>query len=443
MHIPGQILTRRRGRVFRPACDRLDERCLLSALTPAQLTTAYALNAITFRSPSGLAVKADGTGETIALIEAYNDPYITSDLKTFDASFGLPDPTITIVNQAGQASDDGWALEESLDVEWAHAIAPGANILVVEASSQTLPALVTAINTARNTPGVVAISMSWGFTEFRKETAYNSIFTTPSGHTGITFLASSGDNGPAGGPEWPSTAPSVVAVGGTTLYVDNAGNYQFESPWPDSSGGYSRIEPEPGYQRSVQGTGGKSSPDVAFDGDPNTGVLVYQTSIFTGLGSWEVVGGTSLGSPAWAAIIALADQGRNLAGVGSLDGATQTLPALYSLPPSAFNIVGTSGTRGRASVAATANTYTGRGTPVGPAVVAGLVADTSSIPLTTSSAVQRAVKRSVNVRARKSTALAIDGNTTTFPFSRPERPVAKVATSIRHSSWPPRAISIV
>ena len=278
------------------------------------------------------AVKGDGTGETIALIEAYHDPSITSDLKTFDATFGLPDPSMTVVDQAGQASDDGWALEESLDVEWAHAIAPGANILVVEASSQSLPALVTAVNTARNTPGVVAISMSWGFTEFRKETAYNSIFTTPSGHTGITFVAASGDNGVAGGPEWPSTAPTVVAVGGTSLYVDNAGNYQLELPWADSGGGYSRIEPEPGFQRSVQGTGGKSTPDVAFDGDPNTGVLVYQTSIETGLGSWEIVGGTSLGTPAWAAIIAVADQGRGLAGKGSLDGGTQTLPALYALP---------------------------------------------------------------------------------------------------------------
>ena len=428
MHIPGQILARRRCRELRPTWDSLDERCLLAGLTPAQLTAAYALNAITFTSPSGAVVKADGTGETIALIEAYHDPSITSDLKTFDATFGLPDPTITVVNQAGHASDDGWALEESLDVEWAHAIAPGANILVVEASSQSLPALVTAINTARNTPGVVAISMSWGFTEFRKETSYNSTFATPSGHTGITFIAASGDSGVSGAPQWPSTAPTVVAVGGTTLYVDNTGKYQFEVPWPQTGGGYSRIEPEPGYQRSVQGTGGRSTPDVAFDGDPNTGVVVYQTSIETGLGSWEIVGGTSLGTPAWAAIVALADQGRRLAGNGSLDGGTQTLPALYSLPSSAFNIVGTSGTRGRVSAAATANTYTGRGTPIGSAVVAALVADNSAIPLSTSTFVQRALKRNEIVRARKPTAVAIRENTGLFHSSGSRRAVAKVVT---------------
>jgi subtilase family serine protease len=433
MHIHGQFLARRRSRAFRPACDRFDDRCLLSALTPAQVTAAYALNSITFTSPSGSVVTGDGRGETIALIEAYNDPFITSDLQTFDATFGLPDPIINVVNQAGQASDDGWALEESLDVEWAHAIAPGANILVVEASSQSLPALVTAINTARNTPGVVAVSMSWGFSEFRKETAFNSTFMTPSGHAGITFIASSGDDGFGGGPEWPSTAPAVVAVGGTTLYVDSAGNYQLELPWAGSGGGYSRIEPEPGYQRSVQGTGGKSTPDVAFDGDPNSGVLVYQTSVVTGLGSWEIVGGTSLGTPAWAGIIALADQGRNLAGLGSLDGATQTLPALYALPSSAFNIVGTSGTRGRASAGATANTYTGRGTPVGPAVIAGLVADNSSIPLTTSTYVQRPVKRNVNIRARKLTALAIGENTGTLHSAGSRHAVTNIETHHRRS----------
>lgn len=430
MHIPGQILTRRRSRELRPAWDKLDERCLLSGLTPAQVTSAYALNAITFTSPSGRAVKGDGTGETIALIEAYHDPSITSDLKLFDATFGLPDPTMTVVNQAGHASDDGWALEESMDVEWAHAIAPGANILVVEASSQSLPALVTAIKTARNTPGVVAISMSWGFSEFRNETSYNSTFTTPSGHTGITFIAASGDNGVAagGGIEWPSTAPTVVAVGGTTLYVDNAGNYQLELPWPQTGGGYSRVEPEPGYQRSVQGTGGRSTPDVAFDGDPNSGVLVYQTSIETGLGSWDIVGGTSLGTPAWAAIVALADQGRSLAGKGSLDGGTQTLPALYALPSSAFNTIATSGTRGRVSAAATANTYTGRGTPVGYAVVAGLVTDNTAIPLTTSTSVQRAVKRNVSARGRKLTALPIRETTGFFHSSGSRRAVAKVET---------------
>ena len=103
MHIPGQILTRRRSREFRPAWDRLDERCLLSGLTPAQVTSAYALMQSPLHPRAGSAVKGDGSGETIALIEAYHDPTITSDLKTFDATFGLPNPTLTVVDQAGQA----------------------------------------------------------------------------------------------------------------------------------------------------------------------------------------------------------------------------------------------------------------------------------------------------------------------------------------------------
>ena len=178
----------------------------------------------------------------------------------------------------------------------------------------------------------------------------------------------------------------MVAVGGTTLYVGSDGNYQFELPWAESGGGYSHIEPEPGYQRSVQGTGGKSTPDVAFDGDPNTGVLVYQTSIETGLGSWEIVGGTSLGTPAWAAIIAIADQGRNLAGKGSLDGGTQTLAdALRPAVQRIFNIVGTSGAEGGFRRPQQPTRTPAAVHPSAAAVVAGLVAS----QLTTSTAVQR------------------------------------------------------
>ena len=155
---------------------------------------------ITLTSSTGSTVKGNGSGETIALIEMYHDPNLKSDLKTFDANYGLPNPSITVVDQAGTQSNSGWALEESMDVEWAHAIAPGANILVVEAApsnseTQELRNLLNAVNTARNTAGVAAISMSWGFDEMANEASYDSYFTTPAGHTGITFIASSGDNG--------------------------------------------------------------------------------------------------------------------------------------------------------------------------------------------------------------------------------------------------------
>jgi len=409
---------RRRGLCLRPQIDLLDERCLLSGLTPAQLTVAYGLNAITFTSSSGTPVKGDGSGETIALIEAYNDPTIASDLHTFDQAYNLPDPKLTVVNQSGGAvsasaqTNSGWTEEESLDVEWAHAIAPGANILVVEANSQSIQDLMAAVDTARSTPGVVAVSMSWGFSETPNETSYDTNFTTPSGHQGITFIASSGDNGSLAGASYPAASPNVLSVGGTTLLLSSSGAYQSESAWIDSGGGYSKYEPEPSYQAKVQSTGFKATPDVAFDGDPNTGVPVYvtQTTRNGTQGSWLTFGGTSLGSPAWAGIIAITDQGRALAGKGSLDGPTQTLPSLYAAPSSDYHTVaatsssfgggfgygygafwssswyyGGSGLGESATTTSTstgANTATGLSSPGGTALVRGLVASPLTTPVT-------------------------------------------------------------
>ena len=398
-------MRKRRRRSLRPFLDYLDDRCLLSGSlpagdTPAQIAAAYGLNAITFTS-GGRTVTGNGSGETIALIEMYHDPNLSSDLSTFDQQYNLPTPQLTVVDQAGSQTDDGWALEESMDVEWAHALAPGANLLVVEAApgmtnSQALQNLMTAVNTASSTPGVVAISMSWGFSEFPTETSYDSNFTTP----GITYIAASGDSR---GVDYPAASPNVLAVGGTSLTIDSSGNYQSETAWNDSGGGYSRYEPEPSYQESVQTTGQRSTPDVAFDADPNTGVEVYETpptgqgwGQSTPQGSWEVVGGTSLGAPAWAAIIAIVDQGRALAGAGSLTGATQTLPALYGLSSTDFHSVsspptrsgggngggfpwggfGGSGSGGTPTTGATANTYTGLGSPNGPSLIKDLVATT-------------------------------------------------------------------
>ena len=125
---------RRRARRALPFMDQLDDRYLLSGYTPAQITGAYGLNAIAFTSSSGSTIKGDGSGQTIALIEEYHDPNIQSDLKTFDNKYHLPSASLTVVNQAGNQTNNGWALEESMDVEYAHAIAPGAHILVVEAA---------------------------------------------------------------------------------------------------------------------------------------------------------------------------------------------------------------------------------------------------------------------------------------------------------------------
>jgi subtilase family serine protease len=393
------IRNRRRSRRAVLAPDRLEDRCLLSGVapssivgyTPAEITGAYGLNAITFTSSHGAGVQGNGSGETIALIEEYHDPYIKADLKAFDAQYNLPNPSLTVVNQAGSRTNNGWALEESMDVEWAHAIAPGARILVVEAApansqKRELQNQLAAENIARHKTGVVAISMSWGFAESSNERSHDSYFTTPTGHAGITFIASSGDYGFSW---YPSASPNVLSVGGTSLILTNPGSYRSETAWYWSGGAYSPFEAEPGYQSSVQSTGQRSTPDVAFDANPSTGVSIYETSTVTGKGSWQVYGGTSLGAPCWAGIIAVVDQGRALAGKGSLDGPTQTLPALYSLPASDFHSVspnnGIVGTGGLSSLlsdlfgagydGATANIATGRGSPNGPTLVADLASD--------------------------------------------------------------------
>ena len=266
-------MRKRPSRGFRPLWDDLDARCLPAGYTPAQITAAYGLNAISFASSSGAKVTGDGAGQTIALVEEYSDPNIQLALNVFDAKYGLPNTTLTVINQAGSQFDAGWAAEESLDVEWAHAIAPGANIVVVEASPGNSPTsgftnLMTAVQTASQRAGVKVVSMSWDADDFSGESVYDTAFTT----TGITYIASSGDNGVIG---WPAVSPNVIGVGGTTLNLDSSGNYGSETGWVYSGGGLTSNENEPGYQYSVQSTGQRSSPDVSFDADPNTGVAVY------------------------------------------------------------------------------------------------------------------------------------------------------------------------
>jgi hypothetical protein len=293
--------------------------------TPAQIKAAYGFTGLS----------ETGAGQTIAIIDAYNDPNIASDLGVFDSEFGLGAvPNFTVVSQTGSTAklpqtNAGWAQETALDVEWAHAIAPQANILLVEASSDSTKNLVAAVNYARNASGVSVVSMSWGGSEMSNETSYDKDFTTPSGHTGVTFVAASGDEGADGGAEWPAVSPNVIAVGGTTLTL-NGSTYSTESAWSDTSGGTSAYEPTPSYQASL-GVSGRTTADVSYDADPNTGFPVYDSLSYQGEVGWAETGGTSAGTPQWAGIIALADQGRVSAGEGTLDSGTQTLPALYAI----------------------------------------------------------------------------------------------------------------
>src|SRR5262249_54295206 len=149
--------------------------------TPGEIRPAYGLNQ----------VSGDGSGQTIAIIDAYNDPNIVADLHAFDVTFGLPDPAMAGVGQDGSANLPGvdpagrgasnWEVEETLDVEWAHALAPGASILLVEANDASPSNLFAAVNMARQRAGVSVISMSFGGNETTSEAQYDSIFNTPAG----------------------------------------------------------------------------------------------------------------------------------------------------------------------------------------------------------------------------------------------------------------------
>jgi hypothetical protein len=406
-----ELARRTPGTAAKPGLEALEERTLLSVFgaqpqlvrfspdggatpystsgptgtTPAQIRHAYGFDQIFF---SGGTVAGDGSGTTIAIVDAYDDPTIANDLHQFDLRFGLPDPTFTKVNQNGgstpPAANHGWASEIALDVEWAHAIAPGASILLVEANSNSTSDLFAAVRYAAGRTGVVAVSMSWGSGEFGGETGSDSgTFTTPSGHAGVTFVASSGDSGAPD--SYPSASPNVLSVGGTTLRLDAAGNILSESGWRGSGGGLSSAEAQPSYQQGlvihsgstvISANGRRANPDVSYDSDPATGFPVYDTynnPVATPWGQW---GGTSDAAPQWAALIAIADQGRALGGVASLDGRNDILPRLYQLPGSDFHDIATGTSTGTPNYSAGPgyDLVTGLGTPVANILVPHLIA---------------------------------------------------------------------
>jgi subtilase family serine protease len=250
--------------------------------SPANIKAAYNL-------------PATGGQGTIAIIDAYDDPNVASDLQTFSTQFALPSANLEVHKMSSSVRGNvNWGVEISLDVQWAHAIAPNAKILLVEANSASLSDLLSAINYARLRSDVVSISMSWGASEFSGETAYDSYLTSA---YGATFYVSSGDSG--AGTSWPAVSANVVCVGGTTLTFSN-GVVSSETAWSGSGGGVSTYVPKPAYQANVP-YANRAIPDVSYDADPNSGVAVYDSYGY----GWIVVGGTSAGAPQWAAIDSL------------------------------------------------------------------------------------------------------------------------------------------
>ena len=280
---------------------------------PSASISPSGLSPGTIKSVYGFTTSAAaGAGKTIAIVDAYDDPTAEADLGVFSSQYGLPACTtangcFAKVNQTGGTSyprkDAGWALEISLDVQWAHAIAPGAKILLVEASSNSFANLLAAEDYAKTHAQYV--SNSWGASEFSGESSYDSRFA----QSGVSFFVSSGDAGlPA---EYPSASPNVISVGGTTLQF-SGGTFTAETGWSSGGGGCSAYETATSAQSAFNGygqvgcAGTRATPDVSLDADPASGVSVYDSVRYQGQQGWFTVGGTSASSPMWAGRAAVA-----------------------------------------------------------------------------------------------------------------------------------------
>jgi subtilase family serine protease len=360
-----------RGLVSRDAQAPTDAYCRVNfsspCYSPEEMHTAYGLNGLI---DAGMV----GAGQTIVIIDSYGSPTIAADLAAFDAGYGLPDPpSFKVIAPLGTVPFDpttypdqySWAAETTLDVEWAHAMAPGAAIVLLTSpvdeteGVQGLPEFLALEKYALDHHLGKIISQSWGATE-------NTLFADTAGPQGpkviadfsafylraalehVTVLAAAGDNGssnletdgvtfyPFPTVGFPASSPLVTSVGGTTLYADTSGNYQSETVWSNpgccaGGGGISQIFEEPLYQQLSlpkdvrrQLGGRRGVPDVSYNADCNNVILVYLSYLGAADAGFYGICGTSEGSPQWAGIVADLNQyaGRPL---GFLN------PALYAL----------------------------------------------------------------------------------------------------------------
>ena len=279
----------------------------INLMTPIRLYQHYNIPQI---SPN----VGNGTGTTIAIIDAPGSGDVIKNCNVFSNMYKLLPCNIQQINLGGMVDpNNDWVLEVNLDVQWAHAIAPGATILLITARSSGPDDMMAAVQTAITYPNVIAVSMSWGMPEqpYQVSTAYDGFFSK---HPNIAFLAASGDYGNNNNQQnWPAASPYVTAVGGTSLVKLGAEAAGAERAWSFSTGGYSKYETIPSYQTTLLtatndpikslNQGKRAIPDVAYNADATgSPVAVYSK------GSWYAVGGTSAGAPQWAGIVALWSQ---------------------------------------------------------------------------------------------------------------------------------------
>ena len=272
--------------------------------TPASLGCVYDVvaNPISGCPINGTTEVPTGGSGVIVIVDAYDYPTAAADLSTFSSTFGLPAPNITVQYASGRKPSNGcssgWQGEESLDIEWAHAMAPNAAIVLMEASSASNSALYQAVTAANSYisshGGKGEVSMSWGGSETSSETGSDHYFT----QSGVVYFASAGDSP---GVIYPSASVDVVSAGGTQVNR-SGGNYTNQTAWSDGGGGASKYESRPSFQNAIESIVGskRGTPDLSFDSSGGSPVAVYNSNCY---GGWLEVYGTSVASPSLAGIV--------------------------------------------------------------------------------------------------------------------------------------------
>ncbi|MCE0523153.1 MAG: S53 family peptidase [Methylacidiphilales bacterium] len=333
-----------------------------------------------FNTPSSLRsvynLPSTGGSNAIAIVDSYHYPTALADFNYFSKYFGLPQETSTVATSSGNRTFEvvyatgykpqsggnyiaSWNMEEALDMEWAHAMAPNAKIYLVEAASDSNSDLDNAVRVAATLTGVKEISMSWGGSETSYEaTFYDPLFKA----TGVVYLASGGDSSDQ--MEYPAASPNVVSCGGTSVNRSTTGAFLSETGWNDTGCGPSAYEPRPAFQNSVASVVGakRGVSDLAFDSNPNTGVYVYDSTPLWGESGWWILGGTSVASPSLAGVLNLAATSGNAFALNT--AAEEARIYGYLGNSKAFRDI-TSGTDGRYACKTGYDFVTGVGSPYG------------------------------------------------------------------------------
>ena len=469
MRDPRGARTRRQAQAPDGAAAPMAAASLIATYTPAQIRGAYGLPALPVLGANVTAAQAAqmGAGQTIYIVDAQHNPNAAAELAAFNTTFGLPACTTkaiavtatlplpapsstacefsVVFNTAAggmtgtaPAYDAGWAMEISLDVQWAHATAPLARIVLIESADPTINNLLGGVTLA-NAMGPGMVSMSFGATEGNWTASVDSAFTG----TDMTYLAATGDSGAE--VSWPSVSSNVVAVGGTTLSYSGTGT-RSEVGWSGTGGGISAYTATPSYQtNAVPGMGTlvrRSVADVAFNADPASGQYVAVQTPGAATVSWLSVGGTSLSTPQWAGLIAIANAVRAQTGkpaLGSphavLYGQISTVPGTYA---SVFADI-TTGSDGSCALCTATVGYdplTGLGTPN----VTGLLS-----ALTSSGNVEAPVVTPAAISGVVGTALTFTASATApnpLSFSLSGAPAGMVIASTGVVSWDTPVIGV-